>query len=158
MDIAEFLTPERIALDIRARNKSACLTEAARLLARSPATLDPAAVEAALLAREQLGSTGLGSGFALPHARVPGLEAYRGLFARLARPIDFAAVDDKPVDLVFVLLIPVDPAIPHVSALAVISRRFRDPDVAAKLRKAASPAAAFALLAGQGSALDPAKG
>ena len=152
MDIVEFLTPERIGLDIRTRDKAACLTEAARLLARATPALDAAAVEAALKAREQLGSTGLGSGFALPHARVDGLDTYRGLFMRLARPIDFAAIDDKPVDLLFVLLIPFDPITPHVSALAAISRRFRDADVMARLRKATAPAIAYGLLTGTAGA------
>ena len=94
--------------------------------------LTPEAVQAALAAREQLGSTGLGAGFALPHARIEGLDAYLGLFVRLAKPIDFEAIDGKPVTLVFVLLIPSETTIPHVAALAAISRRFRDADLVTK--------------------------
>src|SRR5262245_51497064 len=76
----------------------------------------------ALRAREQLGSTRLGEGFALPHARIEGLDRFFGMFARLSRPIQFDSVDDRPVDLVFLLLIPMAAQIEHVAALATISR------------------------------------
>ena len=146
MDIADFLTQDRIVLDTRLRDKTVLLTEAARLLVRTAPTLDPSSIEAALLAREQLGSTGLGAGFALPHAPVEGLTTFLGLFLRLARPIDFAAIDSKPVDLVFVLLFPSESAVSHVAALAAISRKFRDTTVVAKLRKAETPAGAYGFL------------
>lgn len=105
-----------------------------------------ASVETALRARERLGSTGLGGGFALPHARIEGLADYAGLFLRLARPIDFDAIDGRPVNLAFVLLIPFETTTPHVAALAVISRKFRDAALVARLRKAGTPAAAYEAL------------
>src|SRR5580704_15121438 len=120
MDISDFLTADRVVLDSRPRDKSALIGDIARSFARLLPALRPQAVEAALLAREQLGSTGLGAGFALPHARIEGLETYLGLFVRLARPIDFEAIDGKPVTLIFVLLIPFETTIPHVAALAAI--------------------------------------
>jgi nitrogen PTS system EIIA component len=110
--------------------------------------LQAEAVEAALLAREQLGSTGLGGGFALPHARIEGLDGFLGLFVRLAKPVDFAAIDDKPVTLVFVLLIPSEGAVAHVAALAAISRRFRDAALVASLRAVKTPAEAYGFLTG----------
>jgi PTS system nitrogen regulatory IIA component len=148
MDISDFLTPDRIILDLRPRDKSHLLAEVARLFARSVPALPADAVASALLAREQLGSTGLGNGFALPHARIDGATHYLGMFLRLARPIDFQAIDAQPVRLVFVLLLPAESAIPHVAALAAISRRLRDPALVAKLGKAETPASVYALLTG----------
>ncbi|WP_158922263.1 PTS sugar transporter subunit IIA [Acidisphaera sp. S103] len=145
MEITDFLTADRIVLDVRPRDKAALIGEVARAFARLLPALQPKAVETALLAREQLGSTGLGAGFALPHARIEGLDGYLGLFVRLAKPLDFEAIDGKPVRLVFVLLIPSETT-SHVAALAAISRRFRDPDLAARLVKAATPGVAFGLL------------
>lgn len=141
MEISDFLAAERIVLDLRARNKAAVLAEAARLLAE-PSGVPAADLESALAAREALGSTGLGGGFALPHARIEAVTRYLGLFLRLARPIGFDAIDGEPVDLVFVLLTPTETAEPHVKALAAVSRKFRDAAVKARLRKAASAAEA----------------
>jgi nitrogen PTS system EIIA component len=146
MDIADFLTPDRIVLDLRPRDKSQLMAEIARGFVRSVPTLRPDVVAAALLAREELGSTGLGGGFALPHARIEGLPDYLGMLVRLAKPIDFEAIDGKPVRLVFALLIPSATATPHVAALAAISRRFRDPELAAKVREAETPALAYSFL------------
>jgi PTS system nitrogen regulatory IIA component len=148
MDIADFLTPDRVALDVRSRDKGLLLAEAARLVCRSVPSLASAAIEAALRDREQLGSTGLGGGFALPHARIDTAKDYTGLFMRLAKPIDFAAIDDKPVDLVFVLLIPTDHETSHLKALAALSRKFRDTAEVAKIRKADTAASVYGLLTG----------
>lgn len=145
MDIADLLAPSRVVLDIRARDKAHLITDLARLAAAQAPAVAAANIEAALLAREQLGSTGLGAGFALPHARIEGLGQWFGLFVRLTRPIEFDAIDGKPVDLLFLLLIPAGMA-EHVSALAAVSRRFRDTAMVGKLRKCATPAAAYALL------------
>lgn len=146
MEISEFLTPDRVLLDVRSRDKGQLIGEIARMFGRLVPALSPETIESALLAREQLGSTGLGAGFALPHARIEGLDAYVGLFVRLVRPIDFEAIDGKPVQLVFVLLIPFDSATSHVAALAAISRRFRDAALVAKLRKAETQAEAYGFL------------
>jgi PTS system nitrogen regulatory IIA component len=108
----------------------------------------PAAVEAVLMAREDLGSTGLGGGFALPHARIDGLRDYAGLFLRLAGAIDFAAIDGKLIDLAFVLLIPFDTKTPQVSVLVAIACWVGDTTVAAGLRTAKAPNLVFDLLTG----------
>jgi PTS system nitrogen regulatory IIA component len=147
MDITDFLALDRVILDVRARDKPQLIGEIARHFGRLVAGLRAEAVEAALRAREQLGSTGLGGGFALPHAGIEGLGSFLGLFMRLAKPVDFDAIDAKPVSLVFVLLIPSEGAVAHVAALAAISRRFRDPVLAARLRAAKTAEAAFGLLA-----------
>src|ERR1700722_15569589 len=124
MEIADFLTPERVILDVRSRDKSQLIGEVARNVGRLGPALKPETVETPLLAREQLGSPRPGAGFALPHARIEGLDGYLGLFLRMAKPVDFDAIDGKPVRLVFVLLIPAESAVSHVAALAAISRRF----------------------------------
>ena len=145
MEMNEILQPEQVIAGLRVSDKAQLMAELSRRAAAAlQVGLQP--VEAALSARERLGSTGLGRGFALPHARLDGLDRFFGLFARLARPIDFAAIDERPVDLVFLLLIPKDAGSEHVAALAVISRRMRDQALVQKLRKAANPAEMYALL------------
>jgi len=145
MDLVELLAPADVVIGLRVADKARLIAELARRAA--PATgVDAAVIANALLAREQLGSTGLGRGFALPHARVPGLTRFFGAFARLARPIDYQAIDEAPVDLVFLLLIPAGAENEHVATLAAISRRLRNPEVLAGVRKADSAAALHALL------------
>jgi PTS system nitrogen regulatory IIA component len=146
MEISDFLNPDRVILDLRVQDKAHLISEAARLFCRSVPMLDPNVVEIALAAREQLGSTGLGGGFALPHARIDGLEVYLGMFLRLAKPIEFDAIDAKPVQQVFVLLVPSDATVPHVGALAAITRRFRDGGLVTRLREAKTPATAYGFL------------
>jgi PTS system nitrogen regulatory IIA component len=146
MEITDFLAPARVLLDVRSRDKGQLIGEIARQFGRLVPALAAEAVRTALLTREQLGSTGLGAGFALPHARIDGLTVYLGLFVRLANPVDFEAIDGQPVQLVFVLLIPSQTATSHVAALAAISRRFRDASLAMKLRKAKTQAESFDLL------------
>jgi nitrogen PTS system EIIA component len=146
MDISDFLAPERVLLDVRARDKAHLMAEIARSFAHQVPSVRADAIEAALLAREQLGSTGLGGGFALPHARIEGLAAYRGMFLRLAKPIAFQAIDGAPVGVVFALLTPEKQEASHVGALAAISRRFRDAALVARLRQARSPVEAYDVL------------
>jgi PTS system nitrogen regulatory IIA component len=131
---------------LRAADKAQLLEELSRRAAAALG-IDPRTVLAALQSREALGSTGLGRGFALPHARLPGLTRFFGLFVRLARPIDFAAIDGAPVDLVFLLLGPTDAPKAHLAALAAISRPLRDTGFTAALRRARDAEAMHALLA-----------
>jgi nitrogen PTS system EIIA component len=145
MDLLELITPSNILFGVRASNKEQLLHDLASRAAQS-LNLDQKVIFDALQAREQLGSTGLGDGFALPHARVEGLEHFFGMFVRLNRPIQFDSVDDKAVDLIFVLLIPMTAQSEHLAALAAICRHMRDKEFATKLRKAASAAALCALL------------
>lgn len=86
--------------------------------------------------RERLGTTGVGQGIAIPHGRVPGLDKVCGFFARLAHPINFESIDDKPVDLVFLLLSPETAGADHLHALASVSRLLRDPALCDRLRHA----------------------
>lgn len=104
------------------------------------------AILEALLMREHLGSTGVGAGIAIPHARLPGLERVCAVFLRLDCPIDFQAVDEHPVDLVFLLLSPAADGADHLRALSQISRLMRDPKLCTALRRTTDPAALQALL------------
>lgn len=150
MTIADFLSPDHVLLNVKVRDKAHLIGDIARAFGRSANGFAAEQVEASLLGRERLGSTGLGAGFALPHARIEGLERFTGLFMRLTKPVAFDSIDGKPVEMVFVLLIPAAGEIPHVGALAAISRVFRDNAFVSGLREAATPAAAFRLLTGGG--------
>jgi PTS system nitrogen regulatory IIA component len=145
MDLADLIEPNRVIFAARASNKEQLLQD---LASRAAAllNLDAQTIFNALQAREDLGSTGLGNGFALPHARIEGLDRLFGMFARLTRPVHFDSIDGKPVDLVFLLLIPPTTGSEHLGALAAVSRQLRDQEFAAKLRKAANATALCKLL------------
>lgn len=147
MDLAALIDPSCVIVSARASNKEQLLRD---LAARAGACLDLDAqiIFNALQAREELGSTGLGEGFALPHASVEGLDHLFGMFIKLSRPIHFDSIDGKPVDLVFLLLSPAKACGEHLAALAAVSRQLRDPAFAAKLRKAPSAPALCELLCG----------
>ncbi len=120
---------------------SAAADAAARLF-----DLEAQTVLDALLEREAAGSTGVGYGVAVPHARMPGLDRPRAMFIRLEAPVAFEALDGQPVDLLFVLLSPEDSGVDHLRALARISRLMRQAELRAQLRLARSPEAILALL------------
>ncbi len=146
MEIEDLLAAENVLADFRASSKKQTIQALSRKLADST-NLDPRTVFEKLLERERLGSTGVGKGVAIPHARVEGLDRIVGLFARLVSPIDFDSVDDQPVDIVFMLLAPVDAGADHLKALARISRLLRDEGTLAKLRVTADSSALYAMLA-----------
>ena len=147
MKPTDLLAPDGIVLGLRAADK----TELIKALAKRAAArlkLPAEAVSAPLLAREALGSTGIGRGIALPHARIATLPRPFGLLARLVKPIDFAAIDDEPVDLVFLLLTPENAGREHLAALAAISRVLRDGAVARNLRAARDASEIYACFEG----------
>jgi nitrogen PTS system EIIA component len=140
MSVKDLIKPEDVVAGLRVADKAQLLTELGKLAgARIPVSSQ--AIFSALSDRERLGSTGLGRGFALPHARIEGVDRLFGMFVRLARPIDFQAIDGRPVDLIFLLLMPPQAAGEHVAALAAISRDLRDEKRLEKLRRANSAAA-----------------
>ena len=147
MEVADFVTPATVVIGLRAKDKHQLLDEIARRAATALG-LEPAAILEPLLAREALGSTGVGRGIAIPHARIAGLPRLFGLLARLERPVDFTAIDDQPVDLVCLLLTPASAAAEHLPALACLSRRLREKGVADRLRAARDGAALYAALTG----------
>lgn len=145
-DLSDLLAPDAIVSTLAVRNKKALFQNLATVAARD-SSLDPRLVVERLAERERLGSTGFGGGVAIPHGKIDGLTKVVGIFARLAAPIDFNAIDDMPVDLVFVLLSPPDAGVEHLKALARVSRRMRDRAFVAKLRGAGSEDALYALFA-----------
>jgi PTS system nitrogen regulatory IIA component len=145
MDLSDLLDTSHIVLGARAKDKGQLLRD---LAARAEALckIDSREILYALEAREALGSTGLGDGFALPHARVAGLDRPFGMFLRLDRPVAFDAIDEQKVDLVFLFLVPAIADSAYLAVLAAICRRLRDPYCAASLREAADAAAVQTLL------------
>lgn len=145
-DLSDLLRPDAVLHDVAVPTKKMLLqvlgTHAGPLVG-----LTPRAIVERLSEREKLGSTGFGGGVAIPHAKLDGLTQVTGMFARLAQPIDFQAVDDLPVDLVFLLLSPTNAGADHLKALARVSRRLRDRTFLAKLRGAGSRDALYALFA-----------
>jgi PTS system nitrogen regulatory IIA component len=107
---------------------------------------DAHAVFDVLWERERLGTTGVGIGIAIPHGRVPGLDKVYGFFTRLSKPVPFESIDDKPVDLVFLLLAPEAAGADHLHALAIVSRLLRDAKLCEKLRTAKDADAIYRLL------------
>jgi PTS system nitrogen regulatory IIA component len=144
--VSDLLKPENVTADLRVADKGRALRELARRAAPL-AGVPEAIVHNALLAREELGSTGVGAGVAIPHARIAGLDGVRTVFARLSKPIDFDAVDGRPVDLVFLLLAPENAGSAHLAALACASRALRNPTTAKRLRETTDADALYAILA-----------
>jgi PTS system nitrogen regulatory IIA component len=142
MKVADLLSPADVAIDVRASDKPALLRD---LAARAAASLDISAnaLAAELLKRDELGSTGIGGGVCIPHARFRGVKRPFGFLVRLKQPIEFQAVDGKPVDIVFLLALPASDQLEQLNALAGVARKLRDPDVLSRLREAASATALY---------------
>jgi PTS system nitrogen regulatory IIA component len=146
-DLSDLLAPDAVIAGLSVANKKS-LFQQLGVAAERAYGLDPRTVAERLAEREKLGSTGFGGGVAIPHGKIEGLRQVSGVFVRLAKPVDFAAVDELPVDLVFMMLSPVGAGAEHLKALARVSRQLRDRGFAAKLRGAGSPDAIYALLTG----------
>ena len=138
------LLPEAVGT-IRVETKGAILDQLAGRFAAVYA-LDRDEVLRGILQREKLGSTGVGNGIAIPHGKLAGVKGITGVFARLETPVDFEALDDQPVDLVFLLLAPEGAGADHLKALSRIARVLRDGDTVAKIRGTRDAQAIHALL------------
>lgn len=149
-DFNDLLPQDAVFHELGAGSKKALFQSVAGLAGKLYA-LDQRLIADRLGERERLGSTGFGGGVAIPHGKIEGLDRVVGLFAKLAEPIEFSAIDGLPVDLVFLLLSPPDAGVDHLKALARVSRRLRDRAFVAKLRGAGSADALYALFAGAGS-------
>lgn len=143
-DLSDILTPDAVLAGVTVPNKKTLFQQLAAAAAKL-AQVEPRLIVERLVERERLGSTGFGGGIAIPHGKVDGIDHVVGLFARLGQPVDFQAIDDMPVDLVFLLLSPPDAGVEHLKALARVSRRLRDKAFVAKLRGAGSTDALYAL-------------
>jgi PTS system nitrogen regulatory IIA component len=145
MTIGDLLEPGAVTLRVSAANKRQVLGVIADVAARVFGVDADQALEG-LIEREAAGSTGVGQGVAIPHARLSGLDRVRAVFMRLETPVAFGAVDDKPVDLLVALFAPKDADSSHLRALARISRLMREPDMREQLRKARSADAVHVML------------
>ena len=143
MNIKSFLSPADVAIGVEARDKSTLLKN---LSTRAADALDLAAdaVTNQIERRDELGSTGIGGGVCIPHARLREVRKPFGLLARLREPIDFEAIDGQPIDIVFLLLLPAASQLDQLNALAAVARKLRDPEVMRKLREAPSAQALYA--------------
>jgi PTS system nitrogen regulatory IIA component len=143
--ISSFLSPSAVVLDLRTTDKTSLLHELSRRAAEI-ARLPAETIFAELDKRERLGSTGIGDGIAIPHAKYLGLTETIGLATRLKPALDFDAVDGRPVDLVFLLLAPASSDKMHLNALAAVSRRLRNREAIAKLRASPDAASFYSML------------
>lgn len=143
--ISSRLVEGAIVADVHISGKSDLLLRLSAIAAVNYA-LDASAVHDGLVERERLGPTGFGGGTAIPHCKVSGIDMPVAVFARLAKPVEYNAVDDEPVDLVCALISPAQDGASHLRALAEISRLFRDEKFRSQLRGAADADAMFALL------------
>jgi nitrogen PTS system EIIA component len=144
MDIGDLLAPQGVVLRGGASSKRQALHAVAEAAAQALG-MDEGRVFDALLEREALGSTGLGSGVAVPHARLPGIERVTGVFVRLDTPVAYESVDDRPVDLMFALFAPPRDGAEHLRALAAVSRALRSSELREQLRQARTTDAVRAL-------------
>lgn len=145
MDLSDLIIPEGIIPSLKAKSKKQVLQELAAR-ASDITKIDQREIFDTLLQRERLGSTGIGSGIAIPHGKIASLNNIVSLFARLDEPIDFDSIDNEPVDLIFLLLAPEGAGADHLKALARISRLLRNSSAMEKLRGSADKTALYSLL------------
>jgi PTS system nitrogen regulatory IIA component len=145
MLLGDFISPDSVVPSLKARSKKQLLQELSGRAARLTG-LQERDIFDVLWQRERLGSTGLGHGIAIPHGKLQGLKRIVGIFARVAEPIDFDAVDGQKVDIVFLLLAPEGAGADHLKALARISRLLREGSAVEKLRASKDAAALYAVL------------
>jgi PTS system nitrogen regulatory IIA component len=148
----ELVSPKAVAAALPSASKKDVLQNIA-VAAAAQFGIDAQAVFDVLWERERLGTTGVGQGIAIPHGRVAGLDKVCGFFARLAQPVAFESIDDKPVDLVFLILAPEAAGADHLHALATVSRLLREPKLCEQLRGAKDEAALYRILTETSSAV-----
>jgi PTS system nitrogen regulatory IIA component len=145
MDLADLIAPEAVIPSLKAKNKKQALHDLAQR-ASALTGIDARDILDTLQQRERLGSTGVGRGIAIPHGRLAALPNIVSVFARLDEPIDFEALDNEPVDLIFLLLAPEHAGADHLKALARISRLLREPSNIERLRSSKDRAALYSVL------------
>jgi PTS system nitrogen regulatory IIA component len=141
----ELISPQAVLARLDAPAKKQVLQDMAAFAAPLAALEGPAVFDV-LWEREKLGTTGVGAGIAIPHGKLPGIAQVQGFFARLTQPVLFDAIDDKPVDLVFLLLAPADAGADHLHALATVSRLLRDQRLCEAIRGAKDEKTIYRLL------------
>jgi PTS system nitrogen regulatory IIA component len=137
MRIKDFLSASDVAIDVGAADKGGLLRDLAARVA-SALALPADAIAAEIEKRDELGSTGIGGGVAIPHARLRGIGKPFGLLVRLREPVAFEAIDGQPVDIVFLLILPAASQLDQLNTLAAVARKLRDRDVVRRMRAATS--------------------
>ena len=145
MEIFDILTPDSVLPAVKAKSKKHFLQELAKRTADLTG-LNEHVIFNVLIERERLGTTGVGRGVAIPHGKLFELDRLRGVFATLEQPIEFDALDDQPVDLIFLLLAPESAGGDHLKALARVSRLLSDSGFCARLRATKDAAKLYAVL------------
>lgn len=148
MKIADILCPDAIVGNSACHSKKDALDTLARLLAATDPGLGQGEIFDCLIARERLGSTGLGQGIAIPHGRLKEQQRAIAAFLRLARGVDYAAPDGRPVDLLFALIVPEQSTEAHLQILARLAEMFSAEAMLRRLRRARSAEALYAILTG----------
>jgi PTS system nitrogen regulatory IIA component len=138
MQLESILSIERTLCRARASNKQQALENCTQFIAEAASTLPAADLLQSLLARERLGSTGLGNGIAIPHCRLKSIDSVIGALITLETPIDFDAVDGAPIDILFVLLAPERALQEHLNSLAALAAQFNRSEFRQRLRAATS--------------------
>jgi PTS system nitrogen regulatory IIA component len=138
MHVTNLLTPDRIVCNVALSSKKRVLEHLSMLIADSSHTFIAAEIFDSLIARERLGSTGLGHGIAIPHGRVKNSEETIGAFIKLQEGIDYDAIDNQPVDLFFALLVPENSTDEHLQLLSQLATIFRDESLRQRLRESNS--------------------
>lgn len=146
MKIADLIVPERISCDNESRSKKKVLEALSALLVTDTPDISQDEIFKSLISRERLGSTGLGHGVALPHARLPGREQAIGAFIKLEQGVDFDAIDNQPTDLLFSLLVPDHFTDEHLDILAQLAKTFSDEAFCEALRKSETREQLYELL------------
>ena len=145
MEINDLISSDTVIANLHATSKKQVLQELSRRAADLTGEHERVIFDV-LMERERLGTTGVGAGIAIPHGKLASLERLYGMFARLEQPVDFQAIDERPVDLIFLLLAPESAGADHLKALARVSRVLRDQKICEKLRGTETQDALYAIL------------
>lgn len=134
MDLGTIIADDDVFVDLKPKSKRQLIQHLARKISVKLDVSDEI-VFATIMQREKLGSTGVGNGVAIPHGKIEGIDKMSGMCVKLSKPISFDAIDDQPVDIVFLLLAPSEAGAEHLKALSKIARMLRDPDHLEKIRE-----------------------
>ena len=145
MALSTLLSPGGVSAELAATSRKQALVGLAELAERALGVASRPVLDA-VIEREKLGSTGVGDGVAIPHARTDLVDRVCGVFARLKNPVDFDAIDGQPADLIFLLLAPLEGGADHLKALSRVSRTLRDKDRCERLRGTENADALYAIL------------
>ncbi|OGT21154.1 MAG: PTS IIA-like nitrogen-regulatory protein PtsN [Gammaproteobacteria bacterium RBG_16_57_12] len=146
MKIADLLSPDRVVAGLIISSKKRLLEHVSEMIARDCPELSADEIFEGLFARERLGSTGLGEGVAIPHGRIKGARKVMGGFVQLHKPIDYDAMDKRPVDLLFCLVVPEASTEEHLQVLAALAELFSNKGLCQQLREAKDSSSLYRLL------------